>query len=47
MEAGGPVFPGDNITTSGWDMGGGVFHLRAATGGVEVLTNAYALVSRG
>lgn len=44
---GSPVFPGDNITTSGWDMGGGVFHLRAATGGGEVLTNAYALVSRG
>ena len=39
-----PVFPGDTITTRGWDMGGGVWHLCAATERGEVLSNAYARV---
>lgn len=41
-----PVFPGDTITTRGWDAGAGIFHLRAATEGGEVLSNAYALVGK-
>jgi acyl dehydratase len=39
-----PVFPGDTITTRGWDMGGGVWHLCAATERGEVHSNAYARV---
>lgn len=33
------VFPGDTITTRGWHMGGGVFHLEAATERARVLTS--------
>lgn len=38
-----PVFPGDAISTKGWDMGQGTWHLSVATGRGEVLSNAYAL----
>lgn len=39
-----PVYPGDTITTRAWDMGGGTWHLRAATERGDVLSNAYVLV---
>lgn len=39
-----PVFPGDTITTRGWNMGNGTWHLRAATERGEVLSNAYSHV---
>lgn len=39
-----PVYPGDTITTRGWGMGGGLYHLRVATERGEVLSNAYARV---
>lgn len=39
-----PVFPGDVITTRGWNMGGGGYHLQVATERGDVLSNAYARV---
>lgn len=39
-----PVFPGDTITTSGWRMGNGLYHLKVSTEAGEVFTNAYACV---
>lgn len=38
-----PVLPGETITTKGWNMGQGTWHLRVATGRGEVLSNAYAM----
>lgn len=39
-----PVFPGDVITTRGWNMGGGMYHLQVSTERGDVLSNAYARV---
>lgn len=39
-----PVIPGDTITTRGWEMGGGMYHLQMSTGRGDVLSNAYARV---
>ena len=39
-----PVYPGEAITTQGWNMGDGMHFLRAACKGREVLSNAYARV---
>jgi len=39
-----PVYPGEAITTQGWNMGDGMHFLRSACNGREVLTNAYARV---
>ena len=39
-----PVYPGEGITTQGWNMGDGMHYLRAACKGREVLSNAYARV---
>ena len=39
-----PVFPGQTITTRGWRVGSGTYHLGVSTESGEVLTNAYALV---
>lgn len=39
-----PVFPGDTITTSGWRMGKGLYHLKVSTEAGVVFTNAYARV---
>ncbi len=39
-----PVYPGETITTQGWDTGGGIHRLRVACKAREVLSNAYALV---
>jgi acyl dehydratase len=36
-----PVYPGETITTRGWNMGGGTYHLRVASKGKDVLSNAY------
>lgn len=39
-----PVYPGESITTQGWNMGDGVHFLRASCAGREVLSNAYVRV---
>jgi acyl dehydratase len=39
-----PVYPGEPVTTRGWNMGGGTYHLRVTSNGKDVLVNAYALV---
>ncbi len=39
-----PVYPGEAITTRGWDMGEGMHFLRAACGDREVLSNAYVRI---
>lgn len=39
-----PVFPGETVVTAGWEMGGGLYHLRVFTGRGDVLSNAYARV---
>lgn len=39
-----PVFPGEPITTQGWNMGEGTYHLRVASRSKQVLMNAYARV---
>lgn len=36
-----PVYPGEAITTRGWDVGDGTHSLRVACNGREVLSNAY------
>lgn len=42
----GVVFPGDTLVSEGWDMGGGVYHVRVTTGrGTPAITNATAVVS--
>ncbi len=40
-----PVIPGDIITTRGWKMEEGIYHLQVATGRGDVLSNAYARVA--
>ncbi len=42
-----PVFPGETIVTAGWDMGGGLYHVRVFTDSGVVLSNAYARVEGG
>ncbi len=42
-----PVFPGETVVTSGWKMGGGLYHLRVSTERGDVLSNAYARVEGG
>jgi len=39
-----PVYPGEAISTQGWNMGDGAWHLRVSGKGGEILTNAYAHV---
>lgn len=39
------VFPGETITTRGWNMGGGVYHLEAATEQATVVTAARAEIT--
>ena len=39
-----PVFPGQAITTRGWNMGNGIYHLTASVGNDAVLTQSYAKV---
>ena len=39
-----PVYPGETITTQGWDMGDGMHRLRVHCKGREVLSNAYARI---
>jgi len=39
------VFPGETLTTEGWDVGGGRFVLRVATERAEVMNQAYAVVA--
>ncbi len=38
------VYPGETITTRGWRMGNGRYHIQAATDRAVVLTHAWALV---
>ncbi|WP_051463219.1 MaoC family dehydratase [Deferrisoma camini] len=42
-----PVFPGQTITTRGWRVGPGTYHLGVSTESGEVLSNAYARVDEG
>jgi len=39
-----PVFPGQALSTRGWEMGGGLYHLEVSTEGGDALTDAYARV---
>ncbi|MGB7629962.1 MAG: MaoC family dehydratase, partial [Candidatus Deferrimicrobium sp.] len=39
-----PVYPGEAITTQGWNMGDGMHFLRVTCKGREVLSNAYARI---
>jgi len=39
-----PVYPGETITTQGWNMGDGMHFLRAACADREVLSNAYVRI---
>jgi acyl dehydratase len=42
-----PVFPGEMITTRGWRMGRGLYHVRVSTERGDVLSNSYARVLEG
>lgn len=42
-----PVIPGDVITTRGWSMGAGLYHLQVSTVHGDVLSNSYARVAGG
>ena len=40
-----PVFPGQAITTRGWNMGNGIYHVTASVGSDAVLTQSCARVA--
>jgi acyl dehydratase len=40
------VFPGEAITTKGWDMGDGLYHVQASTQSGIVLNQSYAKVEK-
>ena len=40
------VFPGETLTTEGWDVGDGKYILRVATEQNEVINQAYAIVAK-
>jgi acyl dehydratase len=42
-----PVFPGETITTEGWNMGQGTWHLRVATERGAAVSGAFARIGEG